>query len=100
VPAGKRCVCQAAAAVQYDRQRGSADRRGYNNEWRLVRKDYLDTHPHCEEVGCTHRSQEVHHLQSVRDRPELRLSWSNLKALCKSCHSRITAKTQGFAKCT
>jgi 5-methylcytosine-specific restriction endonuclease McrA len=34
----------------------------------------------------------------VRDHPELRLAYSNCRALCASCHSRRTALDQGFAR--
>ncbi|WP_377265007.1 HNH endonuclease signature motif containing protein [Rhizobium puerariae] len=98
VPAGKRCVCKAEATVQYDRQRGSADKRGYDNAWRLFRMDRLAANPWCQSPGCANRSKEVHHIQSVRDRPDLRLDWQNTICLCKPCHSRITATTQGFAR--
>jgi len=34
----------------------------------------------------------VHHLQSVRDRWDLRLTYSNLQSNCQACHNRITAE--------
>lgn len=35
-------------------------------------------------------SPEVDHIQPVKDRPDLAYELSNLRTLCKSCHSRHT----------
>ena len=48
--------------------------------------------------GCGGKATEVDHIVSIKDRPDLRLVWSNLRAMTKSCHSRRTAKEQGFAR--
>ena len=32
---------------------------------------------------------EVHHIVKIKDRPELRLEWSNLMSVCRDCHERI-----------
>ncbi|WP_242847225.1 HNH endonuclease [Desulfosporosinus acididurans] len=56
---------------------------------------YLREHPLCEdclEQDALTPSREVHHKKKVRDFPELRLVKSNLRALCKSCHSTRTAR--------
>ncbi|WP_432207955.1 HNH endonuclease signature motif containing protein [Ancylobacter polymorphus] len=55
----------------------------------------LAEHPTC---TCGEPSAEVHHLISVRERPDLRLDVANLQCLCRSCHSRITARTQAFGR--
>jgi 5-methylcytosine-specific restriction protein A len=41
---------------------------------------------------------EGDHLKSLAEYPELRLEWSNLRAFCRPCHSRRTAREQGFAR--
>jgi 5-methylcytosine-specific restriction endonuclease McrA len=41
---------------------------------------------------------DVDHLLSVRQHPELRLTWSNLRSFCHSHHSARTARDQGFAR--
>jgi len=78
-----------------DAKRASAPARGYDAAWRRVRKLFLAAHPFC---ACGMPATEADHIASVRDRPDLRLSWSNLRAMCKPCHSRRTALDQGFAR--
>jgi 5-methylcytosine-specific restriction protein A len=43
-----------------------------------------------------HQAKQVHlqadHIQTVRDRPDLRLVLSNVKTLCSSCHSAKTMR--------
>ena len=84
---------------QLDKHRGSARQRGYDGTWERLRKMYLREQPLCED--CLENSLddvtltpavEVHHKKKVRDFPELRLVWSNLRALCKACHSKRTAR--------
>ncbi|WP_432206025.1 HNH endonuclease signature motif containing protein [Brucella rhizosphaerae] len=56
--------------------------------------------PYCTADGCEAPATEADHIKSIKEAPELRLEWSNLRALCKSCHSRRTARDQGFARST
>lgn len=78
-----------------DRRRGSPTERGYDAEWRKKRREILTSHPFCEVCGATDRL-EVDHIKSIREAPHLRLVDSNLRVLCKPCHSRRTASEQGF----
>ena len=49
-------------------------------------------------VDCGARDRlEVHHVERVKDRPELAYELSNLKTLCGRCHARITAIETGIA---
>lgn len=86
-----------------DKRRGSAWRRGYDKEWRALRKAFLAEHPYCEcdeHQGKDGRmlAQVVDHRFSIEERPDLRLEWSNLRAMTKRCHDRHTVRTQGFAQ--
>lgn len=84
---------------QYDKQRPSSSKRGYNRAWRKLRRMFLSLHPFCE--FCKPKltaATEVDHIQPVSDHPELRLVVTNLRSLCKPCHSRRTAKDQGFGR--
>ncbi|MGB9780631.1 HNH endonuclease signature motif containing protein [Caldanaerobacter sp.] len=75
--------------------RPSARRRGYDETWEKLRKMYLAEHPLCEdclENGIYTPATEVHHIKKVKDNPELRLDINNLRALCKACHNRRTAR--------
>lgn len=102
VPGGSACPCQverqAKRRADFDRKRGSSNSRGYDAAWRAVRAAKLAMNPICEHPGCMRCSVDVHHEQSVRTHPHLRLVIGNLTALCHSHHSTITARTQGFAK--
>lgn len=71
-------------------RRPSARRRGYGRPWEAFRARYLRRHPLCED--CKGLAVEVHHREKVADRPDLRLKESNVLGLCKSCHSRRTAR--------
>jgi len=86
-----------------DQHRGTTAQRGYDGAWQKLSKEYRATHPYCEcdvHQGKDERAltQVVDHIQSIEDRPDLRLEWSNLRAMSKTCHDRHTSKTQGFAK--
>ena len=81
---------------QIDQQRGTANERGYTYHWRKVRGIKLNQNPLCEECrlsGEVTPANEVHH----KDGNPLNNKPDNLMSLCKSCHSHITATTQGFA---
>jgi len=70
----------------------------YSYQWRKVSKEFLKEHPicaFCVKEGRLTPSTEVDHIkQHGGDR---RLFWDrkNWQALCKSCHSKKTAKEDG-----
>lgn len=60
----------------------------YDYRWQRVRKAVLSMYPicqHCNEVVAT----EVHHIESIASRPDLRLAYTNLMAVCYDCHKAI-----------
>lgn len=73
-------------------ERGSSTARGYGAEWRRMRLYILARDPRCR-MGCGRPSVEVDHI-TPRSRGGLDLP-SNLRGLCKSCHSRKTAGDDG-----
>jgi len=87
-------VSRAAA----DRKRPSATARGYDKTWRRVRGAFLKANPVCCVPGCGKAATEPDHIQSIRDRPDLRLKWSNLRPFCHSHHSQRTARDQSFGR--
>jgi len=87
---------EARRKALIDRQRPSPTERGYDADWRRCRKLFLAKNPTC--TWCPSPATEVDHKISPRLRPDLRLSWSNLRGGCKPCHSRRTALEQGFAR--
>ncbi len=50
----------------------------------------------CLKTGLYTQAQEVHHIKPIRERPDLRLDAANLQALCKPCHSTLTAQASGW----
>jgi 5-methylcytosine-specific restriction protein A len=78
--------------------RGSASRRGYNARWRSARNRFLLNHPlcaECQKSGQITAATVVDHV--VAHKGDQRLFWdeSNWQALCKACHNRKTAKSDG-----
>ena len=72
----------------------------YNRaRWMRFRKSFLARHPLCidpfgyhQQDGQTIPATEVDHIIRRKARPDLAFSPTNCQALCKSCHSRKTAK--------
>lgn len=88
-------------ATTYDSTRPTADKRLYDHTWRRWRAIVLQERPLCEDCleekhagrpGSVEASQELHHIRKVAERPDLRLVRSNVRALCKTHHSRRTAR--------
>ena len=80
-----------------DARRGSPSARGYDRTWQRLRKLKLAANPFCEigtrcaNLPITRRlATEVDHILPIRDRPDLRLAWSNLQSACRPCHSAKT----------
>lgn len=77
---------------QYERDTASNKR--YGRSWKRIRDRYIKAHPLCEECQKQCKlvlAEEVHHILPLSkeggNEPD------NLMALCKSCHSRITAES-------
>lgn len=71
----------------------------YNGKWRAIRKKYISSHPLCEKCkgdGRLTPAQEIHHIIPLSQGGTH--SEDNLMSLCKSCHSKITAKEMNSHK--
>ena len=76
---------------KYDRNPDTHKR--YDGRWKKIRATYMAAHPLCEECkqhGRLTPAQEVHHKIPLANGGTH--DTSNLRALCKSCHSRETAR--------
>lgn len=76
---------------KYERPYNSSSR--YGSLWRKIRNRYIKAHPYCEECLKNRKltkAEEVHHIIPLNDGGTH--ADENLMSLCKSCHSRITAK--------
>ena len=77
-----------------DDRRGGSTSRGYGSDWQRLRKRKLLTDPYCadcESRGVVTLAEEVDHILTIAERPDLRLVWDNLQSLCGSCHRAKTA---------
>lgn len=77
-------------------QRDPASNKRYGRSWKRIRDRYIKAHPLCEECkrnGRIKAAEEVHHILPLSKGGGNETS--NLMALCKSCHSRITASVGG-----
>ena len=86
-----------AARTQVDERRGSSAERGYGRTWRRVRLMVLADEPLCRMCKADGRltaASEVDHI----DGDSRNNQRGNLRPLCKPCHSRRTARDQGFAR--
>lgn len=98
-PRGGLCpACRRVAQRELDRGRPSAARRGYDVRWRATRARFLRDHLFCEhEAGCANLAVDVHHVDGEGPLGPRGHDPTNLRALCKSHHSAITAR-EGFAR--
>ena len=75
---------------QYQRDPATATR--YGVEWRRIRERFLVAHPLCElcrQDGRLTPAEHVHHILPL-DRGGTN-DEANLQALCRPCHSRVSA---------
>lgn len=61
--------------------------------WKHLRAEVLDEQHHecqlCKAKGLAVPCATVHHMQTVKDRPDLALTKGNLIAVCDECHYQI-----------
>ncbi|KKM86810.1 hypothetical protein LCGC14_1275310 [marine sediment metagenome] len=113
------CRCRKAAEGRYcERCRKVSQREASNNRrqragqsvgrairdtrrWRdRLSPMFLRSNPlcaQCERDGRQAFATEVHHVAPVSEEPERAFDESNLEALCKPCHSRMTIRESGSA---
>lgn len=84
---GKLC-CKCSK--QDDRTRGHAASRGYDYQWQVFRRGYLQAHPICYDCGA--EATDLHHIVKLKDRPDLKYDEQNLLALCYRCHQVRTSR--------
>lgn len=87
--------CEAHASQanrEYNQYRRSPEsNKTYGRRWHTIRDLYIHKHPLCENCLAHGRyvpAEEVHHIKPITDGGTH--EDSNLRALCKPCHSAIT----------
>ena len=66
--------------------------RGYDHRWRRLSERKRIEQPLCEQCeadGMVTPATEVHHKIPIAEAPHLRLVWSNLMSVCRTCHEVI-----------
>lgn len=86
--------CQIHRSTEERVRRGTTTERGYDGDWETVRAAKLATDPICEirSVCQGMVASQVHHVETIKARPNLRLEWSNLRSICGPCHRQIHRK--------
>ncbi|MDR1464346.1 MAG: HNH endonuclease [Oscillospiraceae bacterium] len=82
---------KALEARRYNQTRRPDVWKTYGRRWEKIRNLYISKHPLCElclQSGRLVPAEEVHHLVPTEDGGGH--AESNLQALCKPCHTRIT----------
>lgn len=95
LPRKSRCEVHQLAYYQQDNaQRDPEITRFYNSTaWKTFRAAIRAARPLCEMClteGRETPSEQVDHILRLKERPDLALEESNVRALCMSCHSRRT----------
>ena len=90
---------QREEACRYESQQRDKELKALYDrpEWRRLRRRYIAAHPLCEDCEAAGRltpAREVHHRKPVVQGGGF-LDEANLRALCKPCHSRQTAREGG-----
>lgn len=84
-------------AIRYERyDRDPRSKQHYGRTWRKIRARFIAAHPLCEvckNEGRLTPAAEVHHIKPLSQGGTH--ATHNLMALCKSCHSEITAREGG-----
>lgn len=97
-PPGHGASARAEEARQREHQglRPNFYDRGYDKRWSKARRLHLSSYPVCVIEGCGQPATDVDHIESVRDRPDLKYAPHNFRSLCHSHHAQRTARDQGF----
>lgn len=79
-------------------ERKSSSKRGYGYKWQKARINFLKLNPlcvECESAGRVESATDVDHI--IPHKGDMNLFWdlNNWQPLCKSCHSKKTAKEDG-----
>jgi len=72
--------------------RPSAER-WYGERWKRTRRAFIRVNPTC--VACGKPATDVDHIDGLGPHGPHGYDWANLQALCRSCHSKKTAKWDG-----
>ncbi len=105
-PGRSRCAAHQRQEWREQNQRRPGWLRAFYDspQWRALRAAHLELHPACEDCATAGRAvqaNQVDHTLPLRVRPDLALEASNLRSLCKGCHSSKTLldRHRGVGRC-
>ncbi|WP_429629481.1 HNH endonuclease [Tunturiibacter psychrotolerans] len=85
-------------AKAHDRWRGTANSRGYDAAWKVLRVIVLKRDKYlcliCLAAGRVTAALDVDHIIPISIAPERRLDKTNCQSLCRACHRIKTAAEQ------
>lgn len=80
-------------------EKRSSSAQGYGYKWQKFRERFLKRNPlcaHCMQIGKIEPATEVDHIHAHKG--DMRKFWAGpFQPLCKSCHSKKTARENGFS---
>ena len=88
------CSCNQRPEIREEKKTAA---RGYDWAWTQLSKRFRAENPFCQvcyENGKLTGVDHVHHIQPIRDAPQLRLDWNNLMSVCKRCHKEIESNSK------
>lgn len=88
----------ARKQIEATRQQDEGHKLYRSGAWRRLRLQVLREEPICPSClaqGIVKASEEVHHIQTIRLRPDLKLDRANLEAICSDCHKKHHAAAEG-----
>jgi len=89
------------AQRRQDRERGSAQSRGYDSKWQKAREAFLRAHPLCQCPDCDEGRKRLTAAtvvdHKIPHRGDIALFWdrTNWQSMSKTCHDRKTAREDG-----
>ena len=88
-------VCGPQHQQRVEAARPKLSARGWYHDprWKAMRLRFLTEHPLC--VECQRPANTVDHVEPHKMDEALFWSWANLRAMCRPCHSRKTAREDG-----
>ena len=94
---GGRCEKHKRTWVNLKSKNRSGDPFYSSTPWRTLRLAFLREHPLCQcddclRTGASVAADVVDHIKPRCDRPDLQLTWENLRSMAAAHHNRRTAR--------
>lgn len=88
IAAAQRAKHLQSVHARYNQERDESDAFYKTERWKRLSARFRRLHPICQECDEA-ASQITDHIKARKTNPELSLVWSNLRALCRTCHNRV-----------